>query len=91
MDRPIEEPMSKRQQDKKIRAGARALRRKPGWDPSALQKQSPGEQLRELAQSERTEDSYREATSCEACSEEQQRLEDETALCPKHLSEAMGL
>ena len=83
--------MSKRARDKQIRAGVRALRNKPGWDPSAIQKKTPAEQLRELEQSERTEDSYREAAACEACRDEQQKTGDETALCPKHLSEAMGL
>ena len=83
--------MSKRERDKQIRAGVRALRKKPGWDPTAVRNESPVEQLRELEQSERTEDSYRDAAACEACREEQQKTGDETALCPKHLSEAMGL
>ena len=83
--------MSKRARHEKIRAGARALRKKPGWDPSAVEKKSPTEQLRELEQSERTEGSYREAAACEDCQAEQRKTGDETALCPKHLSEAMGL
>lgn len=82
--------MSKRARDRQIRAGVRALRNKPGWDPTAIQKKSPAEQLRELEQSERTESSYCDAAECEACREEQQETGDETALCPKHLSEAMG-
>jgi len=83
--------MSNRAREKRIRAGVRALRKKPGWDPSAIEKRSPAEQLRELQQSERTEDSYREAAACEACRDEQKKTGDDTALCPKHLAEAMGL
>jgi hypothetical protein len=83
--------MSQRERNKQIRQGVRALRRKPGWDPSTLQTKSPSEQLRELEQAEKTEESYRKAAGCEACQEEQQRTGDDTALCAEHFSEAMGL
>ncbi len=83
--------MSKRSRDKVLREGVRALRRRPGWDPSALQKKSPSEALRELEQSENTKDSYQNAAGCEACQAERHRTDDDTALCAKHFSEAMGL
>ena len=83
--------MSRRSRDKAIREGVKALRRKAGWDPSALKKKSPLEQLRDLEQSENTADSYRNAAVCAACEAERQTTGDDTALCPKHLSEAMGL
>ncbi len=83
--------MSNRSRDKLIREGVKALRRKAGWDPSALERKSPQEQLRDLEQSEITRDSYRSAAGCEACRAERQQTGDETALCPKHFEEAMGL
>lgn len=83
--------MSQRERDRMIREGVRKLRRKPGWDPSATPKPNPGQQLRELEQSERTEDSYRKAAECEACQLEQEKTGDETALCAEHFAEAMGL
>lgn len=83
--------MSKRAKDKLIREGVKALRRKPGWDPSALETKSPLEQLRDLEQAEATTDSYDDAAKCEACEAERLRTSDDTALCEKHLAEAMGL
>lgn len=83
--------MSNRSRDKQIRSGVKALRRKAGWDPSTLEKKTPGEQLRDLEQSEITRESYRDAAECEACLTERQRTADDTALCPKHFSDAMGL
>jgi len=83
--------MSNRARDRRVKEGVRALRNKPGWDPKAIQRKSPAEQLRDLEQSERTEESYREAAGCEACQAEQRATGDATALCPHHLSEAMGL
>ncbi|MEL7370962.1 MAG: hypothetical protein AAFN74_18725 [Myxococcota bacterium] len=83
--------MSNRSRDKQIREGVRALRRKPGWDPRAREKKSPEAQLRDLEQSEMTENSYRDASECEACQTQRQHSDDDTALCEKHFSEAMGL
>ena len=83
--------MSNRARDKLIRAGAKALRRKAGWDPSTLTQKSPAEQLRELEQSEMTKGSYEKAAVCKDCLSAQQITGDDTALCPKHFSEAMGL
>ena len=83
--------MSRRSRDKQIREGVKALRRKPGWDPSALEKKSATEQLRELEQSENTRDSYSNAAVCKACQAERKKTEDDTALCKTHFAEAMGL
>lgn len=83
--------MSNRARDKAIREGVKALRRKAGWDPRALQKASPADQLRELEQSESTRGSYRKAAACEACQAARQKTGDDTALCPEHFAEAMGL
>ena len=82
---------SNRSKDKLIREGVKALRRKAGWDPSAIQKKSPAEQLRDLEQSEQTRDSYRQADECGECQRARATSGDDTALCAKHFSEAMGL
>lgn len=83
--------MSKRERNRQIREGVRALRRKPGWDPAAVLQRSPAEQLRDLEQSETTERSYDDAAGCEACHAERERTKDETALCRHHFARAMGL
>ena len=82
--------MSNRARDKAIREGVKALRRKAGWDPRALEKKDPHDQLRELEQAENTNASYRRAAACEACQATRLKTGDDTALCPDHFAEAMG-
>ena len=82
--------MSNREKKKAIAAGVSKLRNKPGWDPAALQKQSPEETLRDLGQSERTEQAYSEENACEACVAARQKSSDDTALCEDHFAKLMG-
>ncbi|MEM1022165.1 MAG: hypothetical protein AAGD10_10980 [Myxococcota bacterium] len=83
--------MSRRSRDRAIREGLRKLKAKPGWDPSSTTSASPEDQLRTLAQSERTDASYQKADACQACQAERRSTGDDTALCAQHFAEAMGL
>ena len=82
--------MSKRQQKKAARRGAHDLRDKPGWDPTKINGPIPLEALRDLSQKERTESAYGDAESCADCTAARAELEDDTALCDKHLARALG-
>ena len=82
--------MSNREKKKAIAAGVSKLRNKPGWDPEAIQKQSPEETLRDLGQSERTEQAYRDENTCDACVAAQEKSSDDTALCKDHFAKLMG-
>ena len=82
--------MSNREKKKTIAAGVSKLRNKPGWDPAALQKQSPEETLRDLGQSERTEQAYSGEKTCDACLAARAKSRDDTALCEDHFAKLMG-
>ena len=82
--------MSNRQKKKALADGVSKLRSKPGWDPTALQKQSPEQALRELGQSERTEQAYRDENTCDACTAARLKSSDDTALCEDHFAKLMG-
>ena len=82
--------MSNREKKKALAAGVSKLRSKPGWDPKALQKQSPEEALRDLGQSERTQEVYSEESTCEACVAARVKSSDDTALCEDHFAKLMG-
>jgi hypothetical protein len=74
-----------------LQAAARALRAKPGWDPSTLARETPQEALRRLDQAARNASLYADADACPDCTAARARLNDPTALCDAHLSSAMGL
>ena len=82
--------MSNRQKKKALADGVSKLRSKPGWDPKALQKQSPEDALRDLGQSERTEAAYSGENTCKACVTARVKSSDDTALCEAHFAELMG-
>jgi hypothetical protein len=82
---------SNRQKKKIAQQGADALRQKPGWDPSAFQKVSAKDQLRDLGSKEKSEGAYQSASACVECVKVRESLSDDTALCQKHLAEAMGM
>lgn len=82
---------SNREKKRAARDGAAALRAKPGWDPRAQRSERPEERLRQLGQEARGEAAYARAGACEACAAARRALGDETALCDKHLAEAMGV
>jgi xanthine dehydrogenase iron-sulfur cluster and FAD-binding subunit A len=87
----MSEHSSNRQKKLRAKDGAAALRQKAGWDPAAFQKSSPTEQLRALEQQEKSAEAYSSAAICTACIQERAQLQDQTALCQKHLAEAMGM
>jgi hypothetical protein len=82
---------SNRQKKQLAKDGAASLRQKAGWDPSSFQKQSAKEQLRDLSQQEKSAGAYQDADACQDCTKIRAELQDQTALCQKHLAEAMGM
>lgn len=82
---------SNRQKKHLAKEGAAALRQKPGWDPAQFRRESTTEQLKSLNQQEKNNAVYQEANTCQDCLAAQTQLQDPTALCQKHLAEAMGL
>lgn len=82
--------MSNREKKKTIAAGLAKLRSKPGWDPTALQKDDPEDALRDLGQSERTEKAYSAENTCDACNVAKEKSSDDTALCEAHFAQLMG-
>jgi hypothetical protein len=82
---------SNRQKKKIAQQGADALRQKPGWDPSSFQRSSAKDQLRELGSKEKSEGAYQSSSTCAECVKTRTSLGDDTALCQKHLAEAMGM
>ncbi len=82
---------SKNQKRRAAREAAHRLRKKnPDWDPTKFKAKDPIEKLRELESEQRSKETYEGSTGCEACAGERQKSGDETALCEKHLAEAMG-
>ena len=82
---------SNREKKRGIQAGVRALKQKPGWDPSTHQRTSPEEHLRDMSTSMKTNRAYTEADTCAECEDARKQDGDTTALCSTHLAEAMGL
>jgi len=81
--------MSKRQQKKLVEQGVRELRNKPGWDPASFVTTSIKEKLLVLDQQSAGKRAYNEGQACAACQAERENKNDETALCERHLAEAM--
>ncbi len=82
---------SNRHKKKVVKEGLRALKNKPGWDVDAYRNRDPQQGLRQLEQSMRGHRTYEDAQSCTDCEAIRQDSDDETALCDRHLAEAMGL
>lgn len=82
--------MSRRQQKKLVEEGVRELRNKPGWNPAAFSTPSIKEKLLVLDQQSAGERAYSEGQACTDCQAEREKRKDETALCDRHLAEAMG-
>lgn len=75
-----------------VREQARLLRRRQGWDPKTRTSEDPREAMRRLNQARKNDEIYaqQEQSCCEACAQARADSDDETALCPTHLAEAMG-
>lgn len=82
--------MSRRQQKKIVEEGVRELRNKPGWDPSSFVSTSAKEKLLVLDQQSAGERAYSEGAACADCQAAREQRKDDTALCERHLAEAMG-
>lgn len=70
--------------------GARALRGRPGWDPTAHVRESPQDALQRLDQEARDAAAYADADACSACAKLRAASGDATALCETHMAAAMG-
>ena len=75
-----------------IKQEARRLRQKQGWNPHALATEQPLETMQRLNQEQANKKLYEDEArgACEACEDERVRSGDDTALCERHLAEAMG-
>lgn len=82
--------MSKRQQKKLVEEGVRELRNKPGWDPASFVSPDIKEKLLVLDQQSAGERAYSQGESCAECLAVREKKNDDTALCERHLAEAMG-
>lgn len=85
MDKP-----SNRQKRKRVAAGVRALKSRPGWDPANHVSETPQDALARLDQESRSERVYGEGDACDACAEARGASGDDSALCDAHLAAAMG-
>ena len=83
---------SHREQKRIALAGVAALKARPGWDPAQRAGGADAaEQLRDLAQTDRTSAAAQESAGCGGCARERLETRDATALCERHLAIAMGL
>ena len=74
-----------------IKQQARLLRQKKGWNPHTFATEQPLETMQRLNQEQANRSLYEQADAvCEACESERVRSDDDTALCERHLAEAMG-
>lgn len=82
--------MATRPSQRELAREAARLRRQPGWDPSKRLGANPQEQLRDLDQESRSQQTYQDADACPCCEQERHATGDPSALCPTHLSAALG-
>ena len=73
-----------------VRRAAHQLARKTGWSTEDFQAKSPLEKLQELDAEAAGSQAYANAEACPECEKLRTQLNDDTALCEKHLAEAMG-
>lgn len=82
-----ESPLSRRS----VERAARSLRQKPGWDPSRNSRDPAEDAFERLVRQARASRVAGETTECVQCVEIRVETGDDTALCERHLAEAMGL
>ena len=87
----MRQPVSNRERKRVVKAGVRALKSKPGWDPARFAPEDTAERLDAAQQVTRSERIYDRAVACDACAREREDTGDTTALCDEHLAAAMGL
>ncbi|GMV44322.1 MAG: hypothetical protein AMXMBFR64_60380 [Myxococcales bacterium] len=74
---------------KAIKAAARSLRSRPGWDPQRRASETDEQRLASAMQAHRNEGVYESAGACAACGELRAETGDATALCDEHLAAAL--
>ena len=86
---------SNREKKRIVDAGLRNLLSKPGWDPRKFRSGMTGIDADSTAmsslQTERTGSTYTKAEGCPECAKARKTSGDDTALCERHMREAMGL
>lgn len=73
-----------------IKAQARALKQRAGWDPAKQAREPPLEAMQRLNQAQANATVYEETTACAECGAARDAQQDDTALCAQHLAEVMG-
>lgn len=85
-------PGSKRARKRLIQEGVRALLRQPGWDPRRrVPDADPLAGPRGALEAARLTEVSIEADACPECQRQRAREGDESALCARHLTLALGL
>lgn len=75
---------------KDIKEAARALRARPGWDPTRQRVDTDEERVGAALQADRNRGVYAEADACAACAAARADTGDDSALCEEHLMAALG-
>ena len=70
---------------------AQRLRQRPGWNPDQHVRRSREGFLREGIERQRVATAFDASDSCPDCEAARREQDDPTALCEKHLRQAMGL
>jgi hypothetical protein len=85
-----QEAQARRPNAAEVAAEVRRLKQKQGWDPARFVTETPQERLQQLDQELKDVQVYAEASGCAACDAARASSADPTALCAKHLADAMG-
>jgi hypothetical protein len=75
---------------KQVKAAARALRAKPGWQPSPHTSPNAAEELNRVSELARADKLEETAKACPDCLRRRESLGDETAFCDTHMREVLG-
>lgn len=83
-------PRSNREKKRRIAIGVRELLARPGWNPhehvSGLV-----DVARQAIETNRAENAFNNSEKCPECAILRRESGDPTAMCERHLAEAMGL
>ncbi len=86
---------SNRERKRVVAAGVRELLSRPGWDPGKFRAGTtgidPAGAMADELRKERAGIVYGAADECPDCMKARESSGDETALCERHMREAMGL
>ena len=86
---------SHREKKRTVQAGVRRMLNRPGWDPREFASGNTGIDRTSRAADEirrqQADGTYESTTDCPECARARQQSGDETALCEKHMRQAMGI